>query len=312
VVLESNEGNNCLAGGVVAIAGSPAPVACQRDVFSQSRLFGWVAASGEWAPLGGKMVGVGVGDEAWNWAQGRVEAPAGNESYTFDFELVDGGGDPQVGRHGGVMFCASAPTRRFDPATDGYTLDWIDRAEDHGVRLLRLDRGVAHDLWVGTPGLAQPPANWRIALDAQRIKVYGDGALLIDVADGAYRSGYFGVWAFPGQMVRMDNLSFGTACAGLRRPFDLNQDGKFDVSDCVSLLGFLFLGNPARLPCGDGSAGDPANKGLADHNGDGAIDVSDVVAALSYLFQGGPPPRAGETCVPIEGCPAMSGGGNCN
>lgn len=91
-------------------------------------------------------------------------------------------------------------------------------------------------------------------------------------------------------------------------PGDANGDGGLDISDAVATLGFLFLGSPAQLPCGDGSASDPANLKLVDWQPDGAIDISDAVATLSFLFLGGRPhalaPEADpEGCVRIEGCP---------
>jgi hypothetical protein len=95
---------------------------------------------------------------------------------------------------------------------------------------------------------------------------------------------------------------------GLRIPGDANGDLTLDISDAVATLGFLFLGSPAVLPCGDGSATDPANVSLADWQPDGAIDLSDAVSALSFLFLGGPPhalavPGAEATgCVRIAGC----------
>jgi hypothetical protein len=308
VVSESSEGNNCNGGNAIAVQGSTPAADCHREAFNSRRVFGWVASSGQWEIVDGKLAGTGDGDEAWIWSTGVVAADAAGESYTFDFELVDAGGDPAVGRHGGVMFCSTSPTRRMDGSASGYTVDWIDRESDHGLRLLRFDHGVQTELRVGTPQLANAPANWRIILDSQRIKVFGDGVLYMDVADATYRGGQFGVWSYVGQSVRIDNLSFGNACGGRLRPFDMNQDGALQLSDCVSLLGFLYLGTPARLPCGDGTTGDPSNKVFADYNGDGKINLSDPVGALTFLFLGGAPPVAGQVCMPIEGCPDAVGG----
>jgi len=95
---------------------------------------------------------------------------------------------------------------------------------------------------------------------------------------------------------------------GLRLPGDANGDGGLDISDAVAALGFLFLGNPEKLPCGDGSATDTANIQLIDWQPDAAIDISDAVGMLTFLFLGGPPhPLAvpGEetkSCVRIFGC----------
>lgn len=89
------------------------------------------------------------------------------------------------------------------------------------------------------------------------------------------------------------------------RPGDCNADGNLDISDAVCLLGFLFLGNPAALPCGDGTREDPSNLWHLDGNGDGRIDLSDAVHTLSFLFAGGVPHVMGAECVWNPGCPAI-------
>jgi len=98
---------------------------------------------------------------------------------------------------------------------------------------------------------------------------------------------------------------------GLQIPGDCNQDGTIDLSDGVCIFGFLFLGNPVDLPCGNGRATDPGNRALVDFNGDNSIDLSDGVAALRFLFQGGPPHPLGRppACVRIIGC---ANGPRCN
>lgn len=66
---------------------------------------------------------------------------------------------------------------------------------------------------------------------------------------------------------------------------DANQDGVVDVSDALTTLGFLFLGEPVELLC-------PA---AADTTDDDILDLSDPVAGLNFLFLGGgplPPPGA--------------------
>ena len=95
---------------------------------------------------------------------------------------------------------------------------------------------------------------------------------------------------------------------GLQRPGNANGDASVDISDPVTLLGFLFMGAPARLPCGDGGAADPANVTLLDWQPDGKIDISDGVAMLSFLFLGGSPHALGPQvdpsgCLAIAGCP---------
>ncbi|MBN1444056.1 MAG: hypothetical protein JXA90_15200 [Planctomycetes bacterium] len=58
---------------------------------------------------------------------------------------------------------------------------------------------------------------------------------------------------------------------------DANADAESDISDAVAILGYLFLGQPARLGC-------PQS---ADTDDNGALDLSDAVYLLSYLFTGG-------------------------
>jgi hypothetical protein len=106
----------------------------------------------------------------------------------------------------------------------------------------------------------------------------------------------------------------GSSVGGIQKPGDANQDGIFDISDPIYLLGFLFTGEFESLPCGDGEIGDPGNLGLLDVNLDGGIDLSDPIYTLSYLFTGGPEPLMCTTeacpCMPILGCPSNPKG-NC-
>jgi hypothetical protein len=84
---------------------------------------------------------------------------------------------------------------------------------------------------------------------------------------------------------------------------DCNQDGEFDLSDVICVLGHLFQGNPEELPCST----TVANLALMDCNGDGAIDLSDAVYKLGFLFSGGPPPERGTGCTVITNCPTNPG-----
>ncbi len=54
---------------------------------------------------------------------------------------------------------------------------------------------------------------------------------------------------------------------------DVNDDGRADVADAVTLLAYLFMGGELQVAPGE-----------ADLNGDAAVDVSDVVWLLQYLF----------------------------
>jgi hypothetical protein len=91
-----------------------------------------------------------------------------------------------------------------------------------------------------------------------------------------------------------------------RLPGDCNEDGKLDIADPVCLLGYLFLGRPESLPCGDGTLNDPGNQLLEDFNGEG-VDLSDAVAGLLFLFGDSPPHPLGQTCTPIPGCSPKCG-----
>ena len=104
----------------------------------------------------------------------------------------------------------------------------------------------------------------------------------------------------PGDFVL--SLSDVTSEAGGQVPGDCNQDGLIDISDPVCVFSFLFLGAPSRLPCGDGSSRDAANRRAFDCTGDGAIDLSDGLCLLGSLFLGGPPHVLGTTCQPLVGC----------
>ncbi len=63
---------------------------------------------------------------------------------------------------------------------------------------------------------------------------------------------------------------------------DSNIDSRFDISDAVAIIGYLFRGEPKRLPCED----------AADTNDDSQIDLTDAVFSLGYFFLGGPNPPA--------------------
>jgi hypothetical protein len=93
------------------------------------------------------------------------------------------------------------------------------------------------------------------------------------------------------------------AVGGRQKPGDCNQDGGLDLSDAVCLLGHLFLGTVAVLPCG--TTADVAGAGdlkLLDCNGSGKIDLSDAVCVLGSLFLGNQPPAA---CAGDEDCPCI-------
>jgi hypothetical protein len=67
-----------------------------------------------------------------------------------------------------------------------------------------------------------------------------------------------------------------------RVPFvrgDTNHDGAVDITDAISTLGFLFLGQRA-----------PACEDAADADDRGTLEITDAVYILNFLFSGGPEP----------------------
>jgi hypothetical protein len=71
---------------------------------------------------------------------------------------------------------------------------------------------------------------------------------------------------------------------GFRRG-DVDANGTAEITDAVSLLGFLFLGEAG-----------PACQDAADADDTGRLDLNDPVFILGYLFQGGlEPPAPGPT-----------------
>lgn len=70
---------------------------------------------------------------------------------------------------------------------------------------------------------------------------------------------------------------------------DINGDQVRDLSDPISLLGYLFSGGEKPVPlalCGT----DPTAVTNGDTNGDRVLDLSDPIFLLGWLFSGGPEP----------------------
>ena len=88
--------------------------------------------------------------------------------------------------------------------------------------------------------------------------------------------------------------------SGGQLPGDINQDGRFNISDALALVVHLFRGG-ATLPCDRGES----NRMLLDSNADMLVDGTDVVHTLGYLFLDGPPPVLGLDCIEIASCPEV-------
>jgi hypothetical protein len=68
---------------------------------------------------------------------------------------------------------------------------------------------------------------------------------------------------------------------------DSNGDRVMDLSDAITTLGFLFLGEPRSLEC----------EKSADSDDSGVLDLTDVLAVLNHLFLAGPaPPPPFDAC----------------
>jgi hypothetical protein len=91
--------------------------------------------------------------------------------------------------------------------------------------------------------------------------------------------------------------------AGLQLPGDITQDGALNITDAIALLGYLFQGTPALLPCEGGTLAGEGNRALIDLDGDGRITLTDAIYVLRFLFQSGPAPVLGTGCTPLPGCP---------
>ena len=268
----------------------------------------WTIYSGNWQILDGALNGTSAG-EIWSWAGSPpIQFPSTYDLF-FDMVFLNQPADG-VGRHAGIMFCASDPTCR-GCGNNGYELDWIDRPNDHGLRLIRVDSGVHTFIGSGASDLPEPPTEWQISIDDEFIQVWGDGELLIEVQDGTHRSGHIGCWAYlNGQSVSYDNFlleSGGSENCTNDRDDDGDGDVDCDDEDCMDreiCIPSEICGNnidddrDGAADCDDSDCSEtaectaPAGPRLVrgDANSDGAINLTDGVIPLLYLFSGGSEP----------------------
>jgi hypothetical protein len=236
------------------------------------------------------------GELMWNRIVGSE--PIGNVSYLGRVS----GGYLVAGIHGGVYVV------RTD--LDGNTVE--DRTFDVGAGSWAssvqpaADGGYVVAGATGVPGaypdrrpylLRTDPEGdpvWELTLDADE---YSTATWAQETVDGGCVVGVSGGYLLTSSLVKL-----GTPTA---IPGDCNLDGELDISDGICLLGHLFLGEPADLPCGEGTPGDPSNVTLLDSTGDGDVDISDAVRLFQFLFLGGPPPVLGTECRAIPGCPGV-------
>jgi PKD repeat protein len=205
----------------------------------------WTVYSGSWDILSEQLTTMSSGAENWAWAGDPPYSFPANFTLTFTMSFAIRPAD-DVGRHGGVMFCATEPTQRGSATIDGYTIDWIDRTSDHGIRLLKITNAAQSVLDIGArdPALyPDPPLDWEIQVEGETIKVTGDGELLLEAKDSTYRRGLFGVWCYSNsQQIVFDDMNVTSPalnpCIGVSpaATVELGTEMTFDGS-CSSTTG---------------------------------------------------------------------------
>ena len=76
----------------------------------------WTIHSGNWEVVDEALVGSSAGGETWSWAGSPAQEFPPTFELTFEMDFLDTPPDG-IGRHGGIMFCATVPTQRYDAAT---------------------------------------------------------------------------------------------------------------------------------------------------------------------------------------------------
>ena len=155
--------------------------------------------------------------EAWTWAGSPPIELDGDFELSMNVDFPNPPGDV-VGRHGGFMFYASGATSRT--TTSGYTIDWIDRAADHGFRFIKWNNGRPTETIVnGTPGVAEPPTLWELSVVGDQITFRGDGEEIFSVAHSEFRAGHFGLWSYSNSDMEFDNVEIFTGPSSIRPCF---------------------------------------------------------------------------------------------
>jgi hypothetical protein len=172
---------------------------------------GWIIPMGlgDWQVQAGELsIEANPGKESWIW----LDRPfAGDIAIDLNIAWPDGGMADGVGRHGGIAFFANFPDGKFGSRYDGmsgYTMDWIDRASDHGIRMHRwINGGEAGLLQDGLFTDVDPPGEWRVEIHGDTISIILDGQPFQDVVDTSFRSGYVGFWMWSNNIhATYDNL----------------------------------------------------------------------------------------------------------
>ncbi len=156
--------------------------------------FGWIIATGLWQYENQELSIEHGGSEAWIWYE---QTFGGDITIDLDIKWQEPFPADGVGRHGGISFLSSfpgAPQGRYN-GMSGYTMDWIDRAGDHGIRLHKWTNGAEAGL---LPDLlftgADPPEHWKVQISGEKITLFLDDQFFAEILDSTYRSGYVGFW----------------------------------------------------------------------------------------------------------------------
>jgi hypothetical protein len=246
----------------------------------------------------------GAATRAWSVESGpiSVEGPIDAESLTVRCEGV---GAARIGVRVRDEGCDNDVTATYD-------LECISCQEElDGVTVtgpVELDVGgeaVLSAAMSGVDPAGSASFSWRVVTGPGEIIGPFDGST-IRVVCGGEGVTEFEVLAGDGVCADSASARHSIECTvsalPLQLPGDCNQDRNLDISDALCVLGFLFTGQPARLPCGDGTAANRGNLAVIDVNGDARIDLSDPVLVLGFLFLGASPPVQGRDCIPAEGC----------
>lgn len=158
--------------------------------------------------------------------------------------------------------------------------------------------GAAAASWaLPDPGLRQLDGV-RVALDGAALGLLPAGTTSLalgKLAPGIHTvvvTTVWGPWDSPTETCKLEvRLPAGTAFVR----GDANGDSKYDISDPITVLLHLFLGE--KVPC----------RAALDGNGEGGADISDAVYLLMHLFlNGSPPPPPFPECGVVEGAECAS------
>ena len=207
--IEDDLGNTATVEDVVGVAATLLPFEDDFDQDEGPVVDGWTVFSGDWSiSPDGQLAGRSAG-ESHIYAGEPAGLISGDITAQFDIEFLNQPADG-VGRHASVFLYAAEPISRWN--TTSYSVWWIDRPGDFGMGLHRWTGGGLQELAVSkntAPFLLEPPRTWTITVEGPRIRVYGDGALIIDVEDDQVpREGHFGFWTYSnGQDVLFDDVT---------------------------------------------------------------------------------------------------------